>query len=147
MRLRLTTVPWAWLVSGLGVLLIAFGIGGSPIAAQTTIKVAYWNIKSARGQIGPSGHPVKFANTSNCTDSSQPLNAWGVGFVQAELKAALADPSTIALGLQEAWLCGIEENVRTALGWAARTSGKNASRWSPATDWPVPSVGSSSIPP
>jgi hypothetical protein len=115
----------AWTGCGLAVWLFAFGIGASPTAAQTTIKVAYWNIKSGWGKVGLPGHPVRFANTSNCTDATQPLNAWGVGSVQQELRAALGGPSTIALGLQETWLCGSAENVRKALGWAARTSTKN----------------------
>ena len=105
--------------------LVAIGATSSSAAAQTTIKVAYFNIKSGFGKVGLPGHSVKFATTSNCTDTTRPLNAWGVGLVQAELRAKLGDPSVIALGLQEAWTCGTAENVRAALGWKARTSGRN----------------------
>ena len=40
-----------------------------------------------------------FASTANCTDTSQPLNAWGVGFFQEHLRAAFADPQIVALGV------------------------------------------------
>src|SRR5947207_11224010 len=72
-------------------------------AAQSTIKVAYFNIKSGKGQIGLPGHTVQFADTTNCTDPTKPLNAWGTGKVQQALTSALSDPSVIVLGLTEAW--------------------------------------------
>ena len=38
-----------------------------------------------------------------------------------------ADTSIVALGLAEAWasVCGSPENIRAALGWAARSSERN----------------------
>ena len=46
-------------------------------AADGTIKVAFWNIMSGKGVDALAGHPTPFTNTANCTDPSQPLNAWG----------------------------------------------------------------------
>jgi hypothetical protein len=114
---------------GLRGLVCAFvlALHAAPALAATpaNFKVAYWNIKSGKGQIALPGFPVTFANTSNCTDTSQPLNAWGVGFVQTQLAALNADPSVIALGLGEAWLCGSPSQVRAALGWASYVPDRN----------------------
>jgi hypothetical protein len=96
-------------------------------AANPVVKVAFFNIKSGKGQVGLSGHPVLFSDTTNCTDTSQPLNAWGVGAVQAAIGNALSDPSVVALGLAEAWTttCGSGEHVRQLLGWKAKTGEQN----------------------
>ena len=97
-------------------------------AAQTapTYKVGWFNIQSGKGEAPLPGHPSSFVENLNCTDPSQPLNAWGVGVIQAELKAKIgADPSVIALGVTEAWTCGSPDNVRNALGWPARTAEHN----------------------
>ena len=107
------------LVSALAVVLTA-----SAASAQT-FKVAYWNIKSGKGQIGLPGTPVSFADTANCTDPTQPMNAWGVGIVPQELATLNADPGIVALGLGEAWLCGNSQKVRAALGWAATVTDQN----------------------
>ena len=107
------------LVSALAVVLTA-----SAASAQT-FKVAYWNIKSGKGQIGLPGTPITFVDTSNCTDPTQPMNAWGVGIVPQELATLNADPGIVALGLGEAWLCGGPQKVRAALGWAATVSDQN----------------------
>lgn len=98
----------------------------SAAAAEATIKVAFWNIMSGKGVDALAGHATPFFNVSNCTDPAQPLNAWGVGASQSELAKAL-DPSVVALGLAESWdsVCGSPENVRTALGWAARSTSRN----------------------
>jgi hypothetical protein len=90
-----------------------------------SFKVAFYNIQSGKGQPGLPGHVTPFASTMNCTDPTLPLNAWGVGFVQEHLRAALADSSTVALGLAEAWFCGSPSNVRQALGWKANTTERN----------------------
>jgi hypothetical protein len=67
-----------------------------------------------------------FERNSNCTDPSQPMNAWGVGAVQAELQTALnSDTSIIALGLSEAWTCATPSAVLKALGWAAQVGERN----------------------
>jgi endonuclease/exonuclease/phosphatase family metal-dependent hydrolase len=97
----------------------------SQLSAQTW-KVAFYNIQSGRGAQPLAGHPATFADTSNCADASKPMNAWGMGLVQAELNTRLnADAQTIALGLAEAWLCGAPEQVRRALGWKERTAEHN----------------------
>jgi hypothetical protein len=96
-------------------------------AAQTdgTFKLAYYNIKSGRGQVGLTGVST-FSDTGNCTDRARPLNAWGTGLVQQHLLASIRnDPAVVALGLGEAWACGSPENVRQVLGWKARSSERN----------------------
>ena len=110
---------WAWCV---GVCLCV----ALPAQAQTTFKVAYFNIQSGKGEPGLPGRQVLFSDTSNCTDTSQPLNAWGVNFLQPYLlKSIGADPSIVALGLSEAWLCGSDTNVRQLLGWRAQSTNRN----------------------
>src|SRR5688572_20623484 len=98
---------------------LCLGVLGSPAtgfgqsATDGTVKVAFFNIQSGKGEAGLSGRPVLFSDTQNCTDTTQPMNAWGVGFVQQAMVTALRDdPSVIALGLAEAWICGSPENVR-----------------------------------
>jgi hypothetical protein len=106
---------------------VLVGPAGAAAQPAATFKVAYYNIKSGKGQIGLTG-TATFADTANCTDTSKPLNAWGVGLVQQHLVESLGnDPSVIALGLGEAWasVCGSPENVRKALGWKARSSERN----------------------
>src|SRR5688572_20341215 len=99
----------------------------SASAADATVKVAFWNIMSGKGVDALAGHDAPFRNVTNCTDPSQPLNAWGVGASQTELLKVTSDPSVVALGLAESWgsVCGSPENVRLALGWKARTSEQN----------------------
>jgi hypothetical protein len=106
--------------------------GAVPAHAQTSgsasIKVAFWNIQSGKGEPGLSDRVQRFADTTNCSDFTKPVNAWAIGFVQETLTAALKDdPSIIALGLAEAWtsVCGSPSNVRKVLGWAANTPSKN----------------------
>ena len=53
--------------------------------AAPSFKLAFYKIQSAKGEPGLPGRPVLFADTGNCTDLSQPMNAWGVGFVQQHL--------------------------------------------------------------
>jgi endonuclease/exonuclease/phosphatase family metal-dependent hydrolase len=89
-----------------------------------TWQVAFYNIQSGKGT-PPLRGPAAFADNHNCTDTSQPMNAWGAGLIQAELRARLADPHVIALGLAEAWRCGSPENVQRALGWVAHTRERN----------------------
>ena len=114
-----------------GVLLVALllVLSAPPLAGQTTpatLKLAFFNIKSGKGQVALPGLPRTFADTANCTDPSQPMNAWGVGAVQAELKAKIGnDPSVIALGLAEAWPCATPAAVRAVLGWKAHSTERN----------------------
>jgi exonuclease III len=102
---------------------------GLPIpAAAGNFKIAYWNIKSGKGQVGLPGHPATFANTDNCTNRTAPLNAWGRNIVQQELIDKIKnDPAIVALGLGEAWssVCASPEKVRAVLGWPARTAEQN----------------------
>ena len=113
------------------VLLVGLVVILSPCVAAArevpaTIKIAFYNIRSGMGQMPLPGHPIPFAATTNCSDLTAPLNAWGIGLVQEQLMASVgSDPRTIALGLAEAWKCGSPENVRTALGWRVRTSERN----------------------
>ena len=94
-------------------------------AQPATVKVAYFNIQSGKGEPGLAGRPVVFSDNVNCTDPAAPLNAWGTGFLQQHLTAALADPSIVALGLSEAWTCAAPNNVRAALGWKATSTERN----------------------
>lgn len=108
----------------------AQGIGSRHITVENhprlpSFKLAAFNLQSGRGEPGFPGRPVLFTDNMNCTDPSEPLNAWGVGFVQQHLRAALADPAVVALTVTEAWLCGSPKNVRNALGWKANTSERN----------------------
>ncbi len=97
-------------------------------SAPATFKVGFYNIQSGKGEPGLPGRATPFVDSGNCTDATQPLNAWGTGFIQQHLAGSLgADPRVVALGLTEAWstVCGSPENVRLALGWKARTSERN----------------------
>src|SRR5436309_2486701 len=68
--------------------------------APSSFKLAFWNVKSGKGQVALPGHPATFVDTPNCTDPTQPLNAWGVDLVQNELVAKVKnDPQIVALGL------------------------------------------------
>jgi endonuclease/exonuclease/phosphatase family metal-dependent hydrolase len=109
------------------VLLLAPSSAVSVFAADAPIKVAFWNVMSGKGVSALAGHPTPFTNTSNCTDPTQPLNAWGVGAMQAELTKALSDPSVVALGLAESWssVCGSPAHIRAALNWKANTTEHN----------------------
>ena len=112
-------VSWAWCVG------VCLGVV-TPARAQSTFKVAYFNIQSGKGEPGLPGREVRFHDTANCTDPAQPLNAWGVNFLQPYLLQAVgADSSIVALGLSEAWLCGSDTNVRQLLGWRAQSTNRN----------------------
>jgi exonuclease III len=102
-----------------------FAVPGSAQAAST-VKVAFFNIQSGKGEAAFAGRTAPFVESLNCTDTAAPLNAWGMGFLQRELTAKLGnDPSVIALGLAEAWFCGSPENVRRALNWKSRSEERN----------------------
>lgn len=114
------------------VLVVATIAAGQPFlaSAQSTpsFKIAALNIKSGHGQPGLPGRVSTFVDSANCTDLAQPLNAWGVGVVQAMLNRDIgSDPSIIALALSESWssVCGSPQHVQEVLGWAARTSSRN----------------------
>jgi hypothetical protein len=117
-------------------------------AFAANFKVAYWNVKSGKGAIALPGHVSTFVDTSNCTDATKPKNAWGIALVQQQLIATInADPTIVALGLGEAWttVCGSPENIRTALGWAARTGENNGVAIVARYGFAGPPVGASSI--
>jgi hypothetical protein len=63
--------------------------------------------------------------TLNCTDRSQPMNAWGMGLPQAQLERIKSDPTIIALALQEAWNCGAPQNVNEVLGFKTASRARN----------------------
>ncbi len=107
---------------------LAMGGGLSIADAQQPLRsfsVAFYNIQSGKGEPGLSGRPVLFTDNGNCTDPALPLNAWGVGFVQQHLRAAVSDPKVVALGLAEAWGCGSPSKVRQALAWKANSTERN----------------------
>jgi hypothetical protein len=114
--------PIARRASAYVVALLAFAAHAVPaIGAEATVKVGFWNVRSGKGIAALPGHVARFVDSNNCTDPSQPLNAWGVGAMQAELTRVLSDPAVVALGVNEAWLCGHVENIRKALGWKSAT--------------------------
>jgi hypothetical protein len=94
-------------------------------APAQTFKIANWNIRSGKGIAGLTGPRLFDSDTANCTDSTKPLNAWGVGVPQAELQKLNGDPNVVALGLEEAWHCGAPARVQEALGWAAILPDRN----------------------
>jgi len=95
--------------------------------AADTIKVAFWNIDAGQGVDALPGHAAPFTRTSNCTDPTQPLNAWGVGATQAQLEAIASDPALVALGVDESYstVCASPENIRQYLGWTSTTDEQN----------------------
>jgi hypothetical protein len=98
----------------------------SSAADARVYKIAWYNIKSGSGRAPLPGRMAPFVSTHNCTDPTQPLNAWGVGLLPDELRTRIGnDPDVIALGLAEAWRCGSAENVRKLLAWKARSAERN----------------------
>jgi endonuclease/exonuclease/phosphatase family metal-dependent hydrolase len=119
-RNRAAIVWWCLVVSALAALA---AMAERPIAAAAPppvsgeYRVATWNIRSGDGRC-PIGIACPFNDeTQNCTDGTQPRNAWAYGVPQAELAGLNQDASVIALGLQEAWGCGEPGPVKAALGW------------------------------
>jgi hypothetical protein len=117
-------------------LLCMFACGGSPTspagaqpsasepAQSSTFKVATWNIRSGMGIAG-FGTTGWTSNTLNCSDRSQPLNAWGMGLPQAELGRIRDDRSIVAFAVQEAWNCGNPSNINSVLGFKEMTGERN----------------------
>lgn len=99
--------------------------GARCAVAADTVKVAFWNMMSGQGVDALPGHDAPFIDTSNCTDTAQPLNAWGVGATQAQLDQIASDPALVAIGVSEAWACASKENIREHLGWASTTDEQN----------------------
>ncbi|HEX5473908.1 MAG TPA: endonuclease/exonuclease/phosphatase family protein [Vicinamibacterales bacterium] len=110
------------------VAILAAALTTAPPPAGRLVKLAFYNIESGKGAQGLRGHRVAFANTSNCTNASKPMNAWGAGVVQKTLTSAIGDdPAAVALGLAEAWqaVCASPKHVRDVLGWNAASSVHN----------------------
>ena len=84
----------------------------------TTFKVATWNIRSGMGISGFATTSWS-SNTLNCSDTSKPLNAWGIGLPQAELARIRDDRTIVAFAVQEAWNCGNPSNINSVLGFQA----------------------------
>ena len=59
------------------------------------------------------------SETLNCTDPSKPLNAWGIGLPQAELRHLRDDQAIVAFAVQEAWHCASPANINAELGFQA----------------------------
>ena len=108
--------------------LIAIGlihVVGAQSTPTGTFKIAFYNIKGGKGEIALPGFPATFADTANCTDRQQPMNAWGVGAVQRALAAVRDDPAVVVLGLAESWICATPAAVRSVLGWKANSTERN----------------------
>jgi hypothetical protein len=84
--------------------------------SAATFKVATWNIRSGMGIRGFATTGWS-SDTLNCTDGSQPMNAWGIGLPQAELARIRDDQAIVALAVQEAWNCGNPSNINSVLGF------------------------------
>jgi hypothetical protein len=130
---RLSDIP---LPTAVAWTILVVACGGSPTqparanspsvdAGQTgTFKVATWNIRSGMGIAGFSTTNWT-SNTLNCSDRSQPLNAWGMGLPQAELGRIRDDRSIVAFAVQEAWNCGNPSNINGVLGFKDITGERN----------------------
>ncbi len=110
--------------------LIVTGMAAGPGAAQSpvpsTFKLAFYNIQSGKGEPSLPGFPSSFSDTTNCTDTTKPMSAWGVGIVQRVLVESIAeDPGVVALGLSEAWPCASVSAVKGVLGWRSASSERN----------------------
>jgi len=115
-----------FVVSFLSFVSFVFWIAASVPSAQSPITVAFYNIRSGKGSQPLKGHGSSFAETDNCGDKSKPVNAWGAGVVQRELRSRIgADDSVVAIGLAEAWNCAKPSAVRQALGWNTATDERN----------------------
>ena len=124
MRMKICTRVRALVV--IAGLLAAFVPSSARAQTTPTFKVAWFNIQSGKGEPAMAGHTTNFIDTTNCTDTTQPLNAWGIGVIQRELIARVgSDPKVVAIGLTEAWLCGSEGNVMNTLGWKAKSGNQN----------------------
>ena len=62
-------------------------------SAPPSFKVAWFNIQSGKGEPAMAGHLVRFSDTANCTDPTQPVNAWAIGMVQEHLTSSIAQRS------------------------------------------------------
>lgn len=95
-----------------------------PQLVPRTFKVATWNIRSGKGIRGFTTTSWS-SDTTNCTDHSQPVNAWGMGLTQAALGKVKDDQSVVALALQEAWFCGSPQNVQGVVGFKTASNDRN----------------------
>jgi hypothetical protein len=95
-----------------------------PQLTPRTFKVATWNIRSGKGIRGFTTTSWS-SDTANCTDHSQPLNAWGIGLTQAALGKVRDDQSVVAMALQEAWFCGSPQNVQAVVGFKTASTDRN----------------------
>ena len=105
----------AWLMSG---------ADASQSARPQAFTVATWNVRSGMGIQG-FGTRSWSHETLNCTDRRKPLNAWGIGLPQRELRRIREDASIVALAVQEAWNCGSPENLNSVLGFKGSTRTRN----------------------
>jgi hypothetical protein len=133
--IRLSSIAVA-VAAAIASTILILACGGSPteparantpnvdMSPTGTFKVATWNIRSGMGIAGFSTTNWT-SNTINCTDRSQPLNAWGMGLPQAELGKIRDDRSIVAFAVQEAWNCGSPSNVNSVLGFKDITGERN----------------------
>lgn len=130
---RLSSIAVATAVASTILILACGGSPTQPARANSTdvvtghtstFKVATWNIRSGMGIAGFNTTDWT-GNTLNCTDRSQPLNAWGMGLPQAELGRIRGDRSVVAFAVQEAWNCGNPSNINGVLGFKEITGERN----------------------
>lgn len=100
-------------------------LAGGPAASQSMrFKVATWNVRSGMGIQGFATRHWSH-DTLNCTDDTKPMNAWGIGLPQRELRRIAEDTSIVVLAVQEAWNCGRPENLNSVLGFKTATRERN----------------------
>jgi hypothetical protein len=88
----------------------------SPAARRAqTFKVAYSNIKSEKGPIALPGHPPSFVDTSNCTNPTLLSMCGALDPSGRNWPGSNGDPSVVALGLGEAWVCGTPQRQNHGL--------------------------------
>jgi len=93
--------------------------------AQTTFKVANWNLRGGQGVAELAGKPHLFTAGDDCS-----INSWGSGYMQNVMIDKIKnDPAVIVLGLNEAYdsplKCARPSLIQSLLGWAGRSGELN----------------------
>lgn len=127
--MRRSLVP-ASSVCIVGTLIALLAEPGLPLRAQgaTGFSIATYNISGGKGAAALAGHTCAFTEGMNCTDASKPMNAWGAGVIQEELRrVASSHPRIAGLVLDESYqaLCAGPSQVQKALGWKGHVAEQN----------------------
>jgi hypothetical protein len=126
--LRTWKVKWAAIALAASAFTVHHRHDGA-VLAQTgplTFKIAFWNMRGGSGQSQLPGRSCSFTMNSNCTDVSQPLNAWGMHVVQdALIRSVRNDAAIVALGVVEAWGCAMPQAIRQVLAWKSTSTVRN----------------------